>query len=248
MIFILLAFAPGSVFPQTDEIQVYDGSIAGPGRFSLTLHSNFAPAGVKAPAFPGGLIADRSFNGAAEWAWGVTTWFEAGLYFPLYSVSRNRGATINGGKIRFLFAAPNAASRTFFYGANFEFSCNSMHWDQKTFTSEIRPIIGFRFHRLDIIANPILDNSFAGGFGNLEFAPAARIAYRTAKKWALAAEEYAAVGPLNGFEPTSRESHQLFGVLDYSGRLMDVEFGLGFGLTPVSDKIVLKLILSRDLN
>ena len=60
-----------------------------------------------------------------EWAYGVTDWFEAGLYLPLYSISKNRGATINGGKIRLLFTAPHADDRTFFYAANFEFSYNS---------------------------------------------------------------------------------------------------------------------------
>jgi hypothetical protein len=42
------------------------------------VHSNFTPRGVSTPAFPGAVIADRSFNGVPEWALGVTPWFEAG--------------------------------------------------------------------------------------------------------------------------------------------------------------------------
>src|SRR5450755_3731242 len=96
---ILLATAmamiaiPAVTFAQTDEIQVYDGAIAEPGVFNLTWHNNFTPKGLKTPAFPGGLIPDKSFNGVTEWAYGVTEWFEAGLYLPLYSFSQNRGAT-----------------------------------------------------------------------------------------------------------------------------------------------------------
>jgi hypothetical protein len=30
--------------------------------------------------------------------------------------------------------------------------------------------------------------------------------------------------------------------------MLDVQFGVGFGLTHASDKVTLKLILSRDLN
>jgi len=173
---ILLA-CPSATFAQTDEIQVYDASIAPVGVFNLTWHNNFTPDGLKTPAFPGGIIPDHSFNGVTEWAYGVTDWFEAGLYLPLYSVSKNHDVTFNGGKIRMLFVSPHAADRTFFYGCNFEFSYNRAYWDENHFTSEIRPILGVHLHPVDIIVNPILDNSWRGGFGNLDFAPAARIAY-----------------------------------------------------------------------
>src|SRR5713101_5972927 len=85
VVMVALIAAPAAAFAQTDEIQVYDASIADKGKFNLTVHSNFTPSGQKTAAFPGGIIPDRSFNGAAEWAYGVTDWFEAGLYMPLYS-------------------------------------------------------------------------------------------------------------------------------------------------------------------
>jgi hypothetical protein len=177
LILIILFIKPALMRAQTDEILVYDGSIAGPGKFTLTLHNNFTPAGARTAEFPGGLIAAKSLNSVTEWAYSVSKWFEAGLNLPLYSISKNRIATINGGKIRLLFAAPNAAARTFFYGANFEFSYSSGHWDPRSYTSEIRPIIGLHLRPVDIIINPILDHAYLGGFGNLEFAPAARVAY-----------------------------------------------------------------------
>src|SRR6202035_1129384 len=120
---------PAAAFAQTDEIQVYDAVIAEPGIFNLTWHNNFIADGLKTPAFPGGLIPDKSHNGVTEWAYGVTDWFEAGLYLPLYSISKGRGATINGGKLRLLFAKPHADDRMFFYAVNFEFSYNAKHWD-----------------------------------------------------------------------------------------------------------------------
>jgi hypothetical protein len=80
-----LVALPAAASAQTDEIQVYDGSIAAPGVINLTVHNNFTPDGQKTPAFSGGLIPDKSWNGATEWAYGVTDWLEAGLYLPLYS-------------------------------------------------------------------------------------------------------------------------------------------------------------------
>src|SRR5579864_8828778 len=145
---------------QTDEIQVYDGELAAPGIFNLTWHNNFTPSGVTTPAFPGAVVADHSWNGVPEWAYGVTRWFEAGLYLPLYSRDKNSGWGLDGVKLRTLFAVPNAAERTFFYGANFEFSYNARRWDQKRFTSEIRPIVGWHLKPFDVIVNPIVDTAY----------------------------------------------------------------------------------------
>jgi hypothetical protein len=43
------------------------------------------------------------------------------------------------------------------------------------------------------------------------------------------------------------QSQQLFGVVDYKGEEFNVEAGVGFGLTPASDRMVVKLMISRDL-
>src|ERR1700759_3015463 len=91
----LLLAAAGVATAQTGEIQRYDGEIAERGVFNLTWHNNFTPDGVKTPAFPGALVNNHNLNGVTEWAYGVTDWFEAGLYLPLYSVSAERGPSIN---------------------------------------------------------------------------------------------------------------------------------------------------------
>jgi hypothetical protein len=120
-------------------------------------------------------------------------------------------------------------------------------WDAKRFTSEIRPIVGWHLGKVDLIFNPILDNSYEG-FSRLDFAPATRVAYHLADNWAVALEEYDDFGPLRRFEAWRDQSHQLFAVVDYDGKPVSVEAGIGFRMTPASDNVVLKLILSRDLN
>jgi hypothetical protein len=237
---------PGLCAAQTDEIQVYNAEIAAPGVLNLTLHDNYTPDGLKTPAFPGGVVSNRSLNGVPEFAYGVTDWMEAGLYLPLYSLPSNGKAQLDGFKLRALFVEPNAAGRSFFYGVNFEFSFNSKHWDPSPYTSEIRPIVGWRFGKVDFIVNPILDNSYKG-FSRLDFAPETRLAYNINDLWAVAAEEYDDFGQLRAFEPARRQTHELFGVIDFNGKPVNVEVGAGFGLTPATDRFTLKLILSRDL-
>lgn len=244
--------APAILSAQTDEIQVYDAVIEPPGIFNLMLHSNFTPIGRTTPDFPGAIIANHSFQETAEWAYGVTPWMEQGLYLPLTSpYTANHGATVNGFKIRELFVRPHAADHKFFYGLNFEFSVNAHYWEDRRFSSELRPIIGLHLHPWDFIYNPIVDTDYTGGFGNLQYNPAGRIAYNLNSKWAVAAEEYDGFGPLRHALPLHQQFHEIWAVMDhYSPKFLgiDVETGIGFGLTPGSDKVTLKLMLSRNLN
>jgi hypothetical protein len=244
--FLLLVFWSPNAWAQTDEIQVYDAQIAEPGVFNLMVHNNFTPEGLKTPRFPGGLVPNQTLNGVPEWAYGVTDWFEQGLYLPLYSVANGEGPVLDGFKVRELFVVPHAAEQTFFYGINFEFSYNAKHWDPSRSTSEIRPILGWHLGQFDFIINPILDNSWTG-FNNLDFAPSVRLAYNVSKTWAVAAEVYSDYGPLKHFLSTDQQSQQLFGVIDYKGEDFNVEAGAGFGLTPASDRLVVKLMISRDI-
>ncbi len=117
---LFLLAAPMVALAQTDEIQVYNAEIADQGVFNLMLHTNYTPIGRKTPDFPGGIIPNHSVNGALEWAYGVTGWFEQGLYLPVESAySQGRGGSLNGFKIRELFVRPNAADQKFFYWGEF---------------------------------------------------------------------------------------------------------------------------------
>ncbi len=68
---------------------------------------------------PVAVESDRALVGVAEWAYGVTDWFEQGLYLPLYSFSRNDGATFNGFKVRELFVKPHAGGQQVFLRREF---------------------------------------------------------------------------------------------------------------------------------
>jgi hypothetical protein len=246
---IVALATPAAVFAQTDEIQVYNAEIEEQGMFNLLIHTNYTPIGRKTADFPGGIIPNQSVNGAAEWAYGVTGWFEQGLYMPLYSpYSQGRGATINGFKLRELFVRPHALDHTFFYGVNFEFGVNARYWKQRRFSSEVRPIVGLHLHPVDFIFNPIVDTAYTGGLGGLEFLPTTRLAYNFNDKWAVAAEEYSDLGQLNHFVSPHNQFHEIWAVMNRSGKGLSIETGVGLGLTAASDKLTFKLMLSRDLN
>ena len=161
LVVCLVLLAPACA--QTDEIQVYTGEINKPGEFSITVHNNYTPIGPTRPAFMGGIVPNHSLNGVPEYALGVTPWLELGAYLPLYTITGDERALIDGAKVRALFVSPNAAERTFWYGANFELSYNARHWQEARYALEIRPILGWRFGPVDLLLNPIIDFLFHGG-------------------------------------------------------------------------------------
>ncbi len=249
-VLVVLASAaiPRAAFAQTDEIQVYDAEIEEPGKLNVEVHNNFTPIGRTTPAFPGAIIANHSDNGAVEWAYGLTSWMEQGLYFPVYTAySKNYGGTLDGFKIRELFVRPHAHDHTFFYGVNFEFSVNYHYWEDKHITSEVRPIIGLHLHPIDIIFNPIMDTNYTHGLAGLEFVPAGRLAYNVNSAWAVAGEWYSDFGEFREILPAPQQFQEVWAVFDHQGKKLNIESGVGFGVTPGSDKLTLKLMLSGDI-
>src|SRR5215471_6226641 len=151
-------------------------------------------------------------------------------------------------KLRELFVRPHAAEHKFFYNVNFEFSVNRLYWEPKRITSEVRPIVGAHLGKVDFIFNPIVDTDYTGGVNNLEFVPATRLAYHLNSKWAVAVEEYSDFGPLTNFRPVSGQFQEVWAVFDHAGKGVDIEAGVGVGVTGGADRLTFKLMVSRDVN
>jgi len=224
----------------TDEIQVYNASIAAPGQFTIQQHLNYVSLGVKDAPFPGGLISNGSLNGTPEFAYGVTDWWEVGLYLP-FAVQDQRFYS-DSLKVRSLFVSPQAEQRTFFYGINFELSNTTPSFAQARFGLEVRPIIGTRNPDYELIVNPILDIAF-GRYGQVDFAPAARFARKIGPDTFVGLEYYADFGEVGHFGKFDDQQHTLFAVTDFKLGVFDVDLGIGYGLTPASDRFVIKTII-----
>jgi hypothetical protein len=235
-------FAP-SPGHATDEIQVYNAEIAPLHRFTLQQHLNYIWSGSQTADFDGGFAPYHSLNGTPEFAYGVTDWYEIGLYAP-FAVDSSGTFLPGGVKLRHLFASPHAGQRKLFYGLNIELSYQAPRFSQSPFAMEFRPILGVRDLGWEFIVNPIVDASF-GPMGSVAFAPALRLARAVGSDLMVGAEYYADFGPIGNFSALGGQKHTLFGVVDFTMFGLDVNFGVGFGLTDASDKIVTKLIIGR---
>jgi hypothetical protein len=237
---------PTSAARAVDEIQVYNGEIAKTGQWTLQQHLNYAINGRKEPDFPGGLVPHHALNGTPELAYGVNEWYEMGWYAP-FAVDQDGRFYSNAVKIRHLLVTPNADKREFFYGVNFEFSYATPKFSPTKWNAEIRPIIGFRKGDYEFIINPIVDIGF-GHDGDVEFVPAARVARKLGEDLAIGLEYYTALGPIGRFVPFSEQQHNIYGVVDFKVGRFDVNFGVGYGFTGGSDRLMTKLIIGTELN
>jgi hypothetical protein len=224
----------------TDEIQVYNAEIAEPGQFTIQQHLNYVRSGIKEPDFPGALVSHRSVNGTPEFAYGVTDWWELGLYIP-FSIQDGK-YWADGYKLRTLFVVPHAEERNFFYGINFEFGHSMPQFSQTKTDIEIRPVIGVRNADYEFIINPIIDIG-VGKRGEAHFAPAVRLARKISKDTFFGVEYYGDLGRIGHFDKPSQQQHSLFAVADFKIGSFDVDVGVGRGLTKASDPLVFKLIL-----
>jgi hypothetical protein len=228
-----------------DEIQVYNAEIAKIGQWTFQLHSNYAFMGRKESDFPGGLIPNHALQGTGEWAYGITDWWEMGFYTP-YAVDQNLTPYSNAAKIRQLFVIPNAAEREFFYGVNFEISYAMPQFSDAQWNLEIRPIVGWRKGDYEFIINPIVDMGF-GQNGDSIFAPAARFARNLGENLAVGLEYYTDLGPLRNSPLFNEQQHNLYAVVDFKIGRFDVDLGVGYGLTPGSDRLMAKMIIGTEL-
>ena len=94
----------------------------------------------------------------------------------------------------------------------------------------------------EFIVNPIVDVSF-GKYGEADFTPAARVARKLAPDTFIGLEYYADFGEIGNFAKFSDQQHTLFAVTDFKLGVFDVDFGVGYGLTPASDRWVIKTII-----
>jgi hypothetical protein len=250
------ALSRASACAVDDEIQVYNAEIAKVGQWTLQSHSNYTFNGCREADFTGGVVPNHSLNGTPELAYGITKWWEIGFYMPYSAGSRasgddppldqNRQLLLNGGRIRTLFATPDAAKREFFYGVNFELGYAQPWFSETRWNLEIRPIIGVRKNDWEFIINPIVDIGL-GSNGDAAFAPCARLARSFGENFALGLEYYTDLGPLQSFAPVNQQQHNLYGVVDFKIGRFDVNAGIGYGLTSSSNRWMAKMIIGTEL-
>jgi hypothetical protein len=221
-----------------DEIQVYTGEVAAPGEIALLQHLNYGLRTRRAE--PGTLPARGTLNGMSEIAYGVTDSYEIGLHLPF--AVRDDWFYPGGFKLRNLLVTPNAGRRGVFYGLNTELAWAPERFSRSFWNLEFRPILGVNLGPWQLVTNPILGFGI-GGHQPTAFLPANRIAYAVREDLGVGIETYSDFGSPGRFPSFNNQAHQVFAVADFRIGMVEVNLGVGRGLTPASDRWAVKTIL-----
>jgi hypothetical protein len=224
------------------EIQVYDGT-ANPARApGLEVHVNHVFSGSES-AVPPELPANHRTTFTLEPSFGVFDYWELGAYFQTALLAGEFDYA--GVKLRSKFVTPPGWHDRLRLGVNFEFSVLPRAYDRDRYGGEVRPIVAWEDEHWLFAFNPILDFSFASGdFGEgPAFEPCA-MARRKLGPIALGVEYYAGLGPISHPLPWSGEDEYVYETLDLiSLPRVEVNFGVGEGLSAASSDLVAKLNL-----
>jgi hypothetical protein len=231
------------------EIQVYDAETVLPGHTMLELHSNFTIDGSK-QMLNGLEPTNHAWHETIEITRGFTPWFETGFYI-FTSLRSGQGWDWVGDHIRPRVRVPESWHWPVDVSLSTEFGYQRRRFSQDTWTIEIRPIVDKKQGRWYWSFNPTLDRSFHGPSVSrgVEFSPNLKVSYDVTPKVAAGFEYYGALGPVTGFDPVRDQQQQFFPTIDLSlAPQLEVNFGLGVGMTRSTDHLIAKLILGYRFN
>lgn len=225
------------------EIQVYDGTANAAGEAALELHLNYVVRGLQSSVRPE-LPPDHQAHVTLEPSYGVTSSWELGGYLQ-GSLRPDGTFDYAGAKLRSKFVTPPAWHDHLRLGINVELSLLPATYDRSRWGAEVRPIAAWEDDRWIFAVNPNLGMSLAAPDGQEgpSFEPGAMAKLKLAGI-ALGVEYFASLGPVRSFLPIAQQEHYVFETIDVlSWRGMELNVGLGEGLTAASNSIVLKTII-----
>lgn len=228
------------------EIQVYEGDINQPLQAGLEVHSNFVASGRKAPAFAGEEVPHGAWRTTFEPSFGVLPWWELGAYLQFLTVPSRSQAHFGGFKLRSKLVRPRRAGDSLILGLNMEVGrgvrvLGSQDWD-----TELRPIIAWDWGRWFVALNPMLGWALSGErHAAPDFEPCAKVRADTGLGFAVGTEYYAGLGRIDRLAALRDQEHFVYLVGDLLGGPLDVNAGVGRGLTPASDDWIVKVILGK---
>jgi outer membrane putative beta-barrel porin/alpha-amylase len=244
-LFVACALLPSFARAQGNfEIQVYPSETVPPGTTMVELHSNVAALGTTGKE-NGVLPTQGAFHETLEITQGWTSWFETGFYV-FTSIQPDSGWEWVGDHIRPRVRVPESWHLPVGLSLSTEIGYQQRRFSTDTWTLEIRPIIDKQWGPWYVSFNPAFGLSLKGETAHrgFEFSPSFKVGYDVTPKVSLGLEYYGTIGPVSRADPWREQQHQIFPVVDLNlGPKWEFNFGVGVGLTPSTDRLIVKMIL-----
>ncbi len=238
----MLALAAHPVEAQDNyEIQVYPAELVPTGVTMLELHSNYTADGL--------VESQGAFHETVELTHGFTEWLEVGFYtFTSAGGATGNGWEYVGNHLRPRVSIPSHWHWPLGLSLSQEVGYQRNKFAEDTWTWEVRPIIDQQLGRWYWSLNPVLDFALEGANAGTgaAFSPNAQVTFDVTRKVNLALEYYGSFGPISAPPPLSETQQQLFPAVNLDfGPEWEFNAGIGFGLTPATDPLLVKVILGR---
>lgn len=240
------------------EIQVYNSEINEPGKKSIEVHYNNVLSGKTTSDYDGHIPFDKLNHLTFEFAYGLTDYLELGAYVQA-AMTKQSELKYGGAKLRTKWVVPKSKSGDWDFGINVEVSKIPHEFEEDEYGAELRPIIGYSFGSNSIYFNPIFGLSLTANTNQTPaFEPALKYQYDTKRGYALGFEYYADLGATNeifsqdsskteSFKRALKNGDQyLFLAFDLTKGPIELNIGLGQGLTGSSNNYVAKTIIGFD--
>jgi len=229
------------------EIQVYSSPTMTKGSTMFELHSNFTFSGQQ-HIVEGVDPSYHSLHETLEITQGVTDNFEIGFYV-FTNFTNPYGYKVVGTHIRPRVKVPDSWGWPVGVSLSTEIGYQARQYSTDTWSLEIRPIIDKQWDKFYVSFNPTFGVSIHSDTNvhTPTFEPNLKASYNF-DKWALGAEYYGDVGPVNDIPRLAEQTHSVFLVADlYVDPRWEINFGPGFGLTKNTDAFIFKLIVGRRI-
>ena len=225
----------------SEEIQVYTDTLSQPGGVGMDIHHNFVASGSNAPEYPGGRPPLHVYRATPEFYYGISPTLELGLYVLGAAAQSQSG--IDGAKVRLKYIAPHDVERGGYWGANLEIGRTRLRASEVPWNTEFKAIFGYRAAPWEFAFNANFGWAGAGVMNSpVSLSVSSKAAYRLKSGTQIGVESYNELGLVRSLGGLSRQSQVLYFVVDTEIGKMDLNAGIGRGLTNASDRWTIKLI------
>jgi hypothetical protein len=245
----VLAASPVAVLPLAasaapEEVQVYRDEVAPLHRFEVEVNQSYVAAGPVEDIGPIGQVG--LYRLTPELNYGFAPNWEVGSLVE--TTVRDGAFDAHGIKAHLRWIPARPEDRPWYYGANLEVGWTDRHLEEKPFTVELRAIAGWEGKRWVLAVNPTLETAVDGHGGEpVVFEMQSKLGYRVSETWLLGVESYNAFGPVAQIDPLDRQSQIVYATADTQWRGLDLNVGVGKGLTHESDGWAVKAVIGIPL-
>ncbi|MBV8772941.1 MAG: hypothetical protein JO166_11530 [Deltaproteobacteria bacterium] len=228
------------------EIQIYPTETTPPGILSLELHSNSMISATGAEAHS--QLNPYQIHETLEGTYGLTPHIEVGQYLATAKLT-NGNYEYAGARTKCHFGISATDLWPLRLGGNIELDYMRRASEDQPLTLEMRPILEMSRGGLLVIANLALEKPFRGPgtHRGVTFAPSGQISYKLFPWLAPALEYYGDMGPVTALPRVQKQQHFLVPTLNlFVYPQMELNAGIGWGLTHASNGIFLKAIFGWD--